>query len=242
MSVWDNNRVGRTSERGATAVELLAATASGLLLAALCSHTFLVSHATYRSAAARMDRDQRAQFALALISAEVGALLDASASTGCPDRGIRIATGRMEFSANLYDRDTALAAPASVGSREVMVDAGSVVEVGDMVQITDPGDLADPSDDAAECAVIEDTAGDRLTLTSALARSFPAWSPAVLLNRVTYRLDGQGRLMRTQDRGTQRIADQVAGFDAAQDGRLLTLRLTMQDGPTLIRRLLVENP
>ncbi len=234
-----NGLLDRATERGASVVELLVATAIGLALAALCGQAFATAHATYRSAATRIDRDQSTQFALGLISAEVGMIVDAPWSTGCPSRGIQIAPGRMEFSANLYDRDTKLRDPASSGGHEVIVDAGDAFETGDMVMLTDPGEPADPYDDASQCARIANISTDRLTLDSALGRPFPARSAVVLVNRVTYRLDGQARLMRTQDGGTQRIADHVVGFDVEQAGGLLTIRLTRQDVPTRLRRLIV---
>jgi hypothetical protein len=234
--------VGRRADRGASAVELLVATATGLALAAVCGQAFSVSHATYRSAVTKLDRDQQAQSALAVIAAEVGAIVDVARSTECPSRGIQIAPGRMEFSANLYDRDTLLLDAASSGSRDVVVATRDVFEPGDVVRVTDPGELDDPSDDMSQCARIATISIDRLTLETALARSFPARSPVVLVNRVTYRLDGYARLMRTQDGGAQRIADHVVGFDVEQAGRLLTIRLTMQDVPTRLRRLVVDRP
>jgi hypothetical protein len=229
-------------ERGASVGELLVATATGLVLAALCGQAFAVSNATYRSAVTKLDRDQQAQSALAVIAAEVGAIVDAPRSTGCPSRGIQIAPGRMEFSANLYDRDTQLRDAALSGSRDVAVATRDVFEAGDMVRLTDPGAFDDPSDDASQCVRIANISTDRLTLETALARSFPAQSAVALVNRVTYRLDGQARLMRTQDGGTQRIADHVVGFDVEQTDRLLTIRLTMEDVPTRQRRLVVDRP
>jgi hypothetical protein len=62
----------------------------------------------------------------------------------------------------------------------------------------------------------------------------------ILINRVLYRLDDRGRVMRTQDSGTQRIADNILGFDVVLEGRLLTLRLAMRDGSTRTRGLVVE--
>ncbi|MFZ5876896.1 MAG: PilW family protein [Nitrospirota bacterium] len=234
------SRGGRRSERGASVVELLVATAAGLIVAALCGHALFLSQASYRSAATRIDRDQHAQFALALIGAEVGAVVDAQTSTGCPSRGIRITPGRMEFSANLYDRHTVLRDAALSGSWEAVVAAGDAVEAGDTVMLTDPGEGHDPSDDVSHCARIASRSMDRLRLEAALPRAFPAGSPVALVNRVMYRLDGQARLMRTQDGGTQRIADHVVGFEAEQAGRLLTIRLSMQDLPTRLRRIMVE--
>jgi hypothetical protein len=228
------------AERGASVVELLVATAVGLVLAALCGQSFALSQSSYRAAATRIDRDQHAQFALALIAAEVGAAIDPPISTtGCPTRGIQITQGRMEFSANLYDRHTELRAPVSPGSMDVVV-AGTAVEAGDTVMLTDLGEFHDPADDTSHCARIVAISGDRLTLDAALPRSFPTESPVTLVNRVTYRLDAQGRLMRTQDGGTQRVADHVVGFDVEQAGRLLTIRLTMQDVPTRLRRFVVN--
>jgi hypothetical protein len=235
-------RVGRSSERGASVVELLVATAMGLTLAALCGQAVALSQASYRSAATRIDRDQHAQFALALIGAEVEAVVDAATSTGCPSPGIQITPGRMEFSANLYDRHTALRDAAPSGNLDAVVFAGGEFEVGDTVMLTDPGEPGDPSDAVSHCARIAGIAGDRLTLETALPRAFASGSRVVLVNRVTYRLDGQARLMRTQDGGTQRIADHVVGFKVEQTGRLLTIRLTMQDIPTRMRQFAVESP
>jgi hypothetical protein len=146
----------------------------------------------------------------------------------------------MEFSANLYDRHTLLRDAVSAGSLDVIVVAGDAVEAGDTVMLTDLGELHDPADDTSHCARLVAISGDRLTLEAALPRSFPTGSPVTLVNRVTYRLDAQGRLMRTQDGGTQRVADHVVGFDVEQAGRLLTIRLTMQDVPTRLRRFVVN--
>lgn len=220
-------------------VELLAATATGLVLAALCGRAFAVSHATYRSAVTTLDRDQQAQFALAVMAAEVGAIVDTPGSTGCPSRGLQITPGRVEFSANLYDRDTLLRDAAVSGSRDVVVATRNGFEAGDMVRLTDPGEIDDPSDDASQCARIVEIITDRFTLDPALTRDFPAQSAVALINRVTYRLDGQARLMRTQDGGTQRIADHVVGFEVEHAGGLVTIRLTMADLPTRLRRLVV---
>jgi len=242
VNLHGDSSVGRRADRGASAVELLVATATGLALAALCGQAFAVSHATYRSAVTKLDRDQQAQYALAVIAAEVGAIVDVPRSTGCLSRGVQIAPGQMEFSANLYDRDTLLLDAASSGSRDVVVATRDVFEPGDIVRLTDPGERDDPSDDMSQCARIGNMSTDRLTLETALARSFPARSPVALVNRVTYRLDEHARLMRTQDGGTQRIADHVLGFEVEQAGRLLTIRLTMQDVPTRLRRLVVDSP
>jgi hypothetical protein len=234
-------RADLRSERGASLVELLVATAVGLTLAALCGQAVALSQTSYRSAATKIDRDQHAQFALALIGAEVEAVVDPPTSTtGCPTRGIQITPGRMEFSANLYDRHTVLRDPVSSGSLDVVVVAGDAVEAGDTIMLTDLGELHDPADETSHCARIVRISGDRLSVEGALPRSFPSGSPVTLVNRVMYRLDAQARLMRTQDGGTQRIADHVVAFDVEQVGGLLTVRLTMQDVPTRLRRWVVE--
>jgi type II secretory pathway component PulJ len=222
-------------------VELLVATAVGLTLAALCGQALAVSQTSYRSAAAKIERDQHAQYALALIGAELGAAVYPPVSTtGCPSRGIQITPGRMEFAANLFDRHTVLRDAVSPGSLEAVVVAADTVESGDTIMLTHLGELHDPADDISHCARIVAMSGDRLTFETALPRAFPSGSPVTLINRVTYRLDAQSRLMRTQDGGTQRIADHVVGFDVEQVGRLLTIRLTMQDLPAQVRRYVVE--
>lgn len=230
-----------TGERGTSLVELLVATLVGLSLAALLGHTVTAYQAGYQRAVTRINSDQQAHFALALLADEVGALLHAPASATCPASGVHVADGRLEFAANLYDRSTALREAASAGRSEIVVEAGGAFEAGDLVMLVNVNDPTDPGDDAVDCVRITDISADHWTLERALERPFPAGSLVALVNRVAYALDRRGRLMRTQDGGTQRVAQDVAAFDVRIEGSSLVLRLAMRDAAEWTRRVSVED-
>ncbi len=230
-----------SGERGASLVELLVATSIGLSLAALLAHTMTAYHAGYQRSVTRINGDQQAHVALTLLADEVGALLRAPASATCPAGGVRVADGRLEFAANLYDRSTTLRDAAPAGRRDIVAETGGAFEAGDLVMLVDVNEPADPGDDAAECARISDVSAGHWTLERALARPFPAGSSVTLVNRVAYALDRRGRLMRTQDGGTQRVAQDVAAFDVRMEGSSLALRLAMRDAAEWTRRVWWED-
>ncbi len=230
-----------SGEQGTSLVELLVATSVGLSLAALLGHTVLSYQTYYRHAVTRTNSDQQAHFALALMADEIETLLEVPASATCPAGGILMSEGRLDFAANLYDRSTSLRDDVPAGGRELVVESGGSFEAGDVVMVVNVNDPADPGDDAPECARIADIIADQLTLEQAVARPLPAGSPVSLVNRVTYLLDRRGRLMRTQDGGTQRIAQDVVAFDARFDGAALVLRLAIRDAAEWTRRVAVED-
>lgn len=228
-------------ERGTSLIELLVATSVGLGLAALLGHTVTIYQTGYHRAVTHVSGAQQAQFALSLMADEVGALLQAPASTTCPVSGVRIADGRLEFSANLYDRSTTIREGALVGRSEVVAETSGSFEAGDLVMVTNLNEPTDPGDDVTDCLRIADVdAGGRWTLDGPLTRALPIGSPVALVNRVAYTLDRQNRLMRTQDAGTQRIAQGVDAFDIQNDGATLMLTLTMREGGTWTRRVVME--
>jgi hypothetical protein len=221
-------------------VELLVVTAAALLLATVCGQALAAYHQAYRAAVMRIDHTQQADFALALISAELESRIDGSQGLGCPPVGLQVTEVRMEFTANLFDRETSVKDTVPAGAAEVVVESTSDFDVGDMVRLTDVGAVGDPSDDSAQCVRIIRISGNHLVLASALVRSFLNGSPVTLLNSVLYRLDERGRLMRTQDGGTQRIADNLVGLTFGVEGQYLTIQLTMSDRSTRTRSLVLE--
>jgi Tfp pilus assembly protein PilW len=236
-----NTRAACAGERGTSLVELLVATSIGLSLAALLGHTVTAYQAHYHHAVTRMNGDQQAQFALALMADELETLLAAPASATCPAGGVHIVDGRVEFAANLYDRATSLREDAPAGRNEVVVASVGWFEAGDLVMVVNVNDPTDPGDDVADCARITAISEDQWTLAHALARSFSAGSQVTLVNRVTYALDRLGRLMRTQDGGTQRIAQDVVAFDVRLDGAALLVRLAVRHASEWSRRIGVED-
>lgn len=229
-------------EQGASLVELLAATSVGLSLAVLLGHTMMVYQTGYHRAVTKVGRAQQAQFALSLMADEVGVRLQAPTSATCPASGIRIADEQLEFVANLYDRSTTLEEDALAGRSEVVVETGELFEAGDLVMVVNVKTPTDPGDDVTACFRITDMNADRWTLNSPLTQTFPIGSPVALVNRVTYALDRQGRLMRTQDDGTQRVAQGVEAFDIQTDGATLMLTLTMRDLGAWTRRVVMMDP
>lgn len=228
----------RPGERGASLVELLAATAVGLSLAALFGHTVTVYQSGYNRATTRVNDGQQAHFALALMAAETETLLTTPRSSTCPDGGIHLGDGRLEFAANLYDRSTSLQEATPIGESTVVVTGGSF-EVDDLVMVTDVRDPTDPSDDAADCARITDISASRWTLERPLAQPYPAGSPVVLVNRVAYAL-ARGLLMRTQDGGTQRVAQGVSEFSVRVEESSVLMRLVMRETGSWTRRVALE--
>jgi Tfp pilus assembly protein PilW len=235
-----NDGAARRTERGSSLVELLVATSIGLGLAALAGHTLFAYQAGYHRATSRVNSDQQAQRALALMAEEVASAHSAAESDTCPTGPIRITDGRLEFWSNLYDRSTFLSESASAGMNEVVVASHSGFESGDLVKVVTLNDPADPGDDVTDCLRIAHVTADRWTVEQSLVRSVPAGSAVTLVNRVTYALDRQGRLMRTQDGGTQRIAQDVATFASQSDNASLVLKLTMRGTKEWTRRVIVE--
>ncbi|MEW6682435.1 MAG: hypothetical protein AB1451_05875 [Nitrospirota bacterium] len=227
-------------ERGTSLVELLVATSMGLSVAALLGHTISAYQTNYRHAVTRMSDDQQAQFALALMTDEMETLLQAPTSATCSVGGVQVADGRVWFAANLYDRSTALREPVPAGGSAVVVESIGAFEAGDLVMFVNVNDPTDPGDDVADCSRITDISADQWTLEPAFARPFPAGSPVALVNQVAYVLDRRGRLMRTQDGGTQRIAQDVTSFDVQLDGGSLVVRLVTREARQWTRRVAVE--
>lgn len=230
-----------TGERGTSLVELLVATSVGLSLAALLGHTVSAYQTDYHRAVTRISRDQQAHFALALLADEVGAVLRAPTSATCPPGGVHVADGRLDFAANLYDRSTALREAVPAGGSEVVVEASSAFEAGDLVMLVNVNDPTDPGDDAADCVRITDIRPGHWTLESTLARQFPAGSSVALVNRVAYALAPRGLLMRTQDGGTQRVAQDVAAFDGRFEGSSVLISLAMRGAGEWTRRVVLED-
>ncbi|HET8761434.1 MAG TPA: prepilin-type N-terminal cleavage/methylation domain-containing protein, partial [Nitrospiria bacterium] len=135
----------RVDERGMSLAELLVATAVGLILAGLCGHALTTFYAAYGTASDGIDREQQAHLALALICAELDTIVAAPRSTGCPSPGIQVVSGRAEFSANPYDRETFLRDPAPQGTNQLALDTGATFEVGDTVLLLDIGTVWDPA-------------------------------------------------------------------------------------------------
>lgn len=217
------------TEGGSTIVELMVAAAAGLLLAAVLGHTLLSFQTAFRISSTAVDRGEQAQLALALIAHEIEAVVPMPRAHGCPPEGIVVRPGQLSLSANLYDRTAWLREPASIGTSEVVLGLAGSFEVNDLVVVTDVGDVSDPSDDGSQCVRITAIFGDRVAVDAPLTRHFPSESPMALVNLVTYRVDGRGRLMRTQDGGTQRVAQDVVAFDARRDREHAILSLTMRD-------------
>ena len=84
-------------ERGTSLVELLVTTTVGLGLAAMLGHTVTAYQTHYRHAVTRMNGDQQAQFALALMADELASVLAAPASTTCPPGGVHVADRRPHY-------------------------------------------------------------------------------------------------------------------------------------------------
>lgn len=227
-------------ERGNTVVELLVATLLGLGLAGVLGHSIIAYQTGYHRAAARINSHQQAQRVLALMADEVTSAQKTVAAANCPAAGIRLTAGRLEFWGNLYDRSTMLQETAPLGASEIVVASRDAFESGDSVKVVNVGDPVDPSDDASECLRIADIRAGRWTLEQPLTQVFQAGSPVTLVNHVAYALDRYGRLMRTQDGGTQRIAQDVEGFGVEVDSTLLVLRLTMNGVGEWTRRVSVE--
>lgn len=241
MNAWRACLERVPGQRGSSLLELLTATSIGLSLAALLGYTVTAFQADYRRSVTRIGGDQQARFALALLADELDALLDVPPSATCPPPGVQIETGRVEFTANLYGRTTRLRGVASPGGLEIAVEPGGTFEAGDLVMIVDVKAPQDPGDDLAECVRIADIATGRWTLQSPLPGAFPAGSPVALVNRVVYALDRVGRLMRTQDGGTQRVAQDVEAFHARLDGASVVVRLALRPASAWTRRIVLKD-
>jgi hypothetical protein len=225
-------------QRGTTLVECLIATGIGVALVAVFGHTLLTHQAAYRDQLARLDITQQADFALTLITDELRTAVQVIHGEGCPEPGVQIQNSQISFAANLYDHTTELReqAPSTQGS--FVVRSSTVFEVNDVVMIVGVGDPADPSDDVAECRAIEEIVGDRVTLHDPLSRSYPLGSPVSVLNRVRYVYDAhRGRLMRSQDGSSQRIAQGVTAFSVEGEGPTIVVSLGLRaSNPAVLSR------
>lgn len=238
MSVWHPGVTAEFSQRGGSLVELMVAMVIGLSLLALFGHTVTTFQVDYRRSVTRIDGDQQAHLALALLADELDALVHVLPSaTTCPAAGVRVDAGRVEFAANLYDRVSRLVEPAVSGRQAVVVEAGKEFKTGDLVMLIDVVNPDDPGDDRAECLRIADKETEGWILERPLQEAFPAGSPVALVNRVVYARDRQGRLMRTQDSGTQRVAQDVQVFDTRRDGASLVVSLAVRGASTWTRRM-----
>jgi hypothetical protein len=85
-------------------------------------------------------------------------------------------------------------------------------------------------------------------METSLTRSYPAGTRVSVSNRVTYALDARrGRLMRTQDGASQRVAQEVAVFSAGAEGPAIVLRIEMRPAnpgvaPAVWRRVIADRP
>jgi Tfp pilus assembly protein PilW len=223
-------------QRGTTLVECLIATGIGVALVAVFGHTLLTHQAAYRDQLARLDTTQQADFALTLITDELHAAVQVIHGEGCPEPGGQIQNSQISFAANLYDHTTELREQAPSAQSNLVVRASSVFEVNDLVMIVGVGDPADPSDDVAECREIDEIVDDRVTVHDPLSRSYPLGSPVSVLNRVRYVYDAhRGRLMRSQDGSSQRIAQGVTAFSVEGEGPTIVVSLGLRASNPAVR-------
>ena len=216
-------------QRGTTLVECLIATGIGVALVAVFGHTLIAHQAAYRDQLARLNATQEADFALALIADELHTAVQSIPGQGCPEPGVQVQSSQISFAANLYDRTTELGEPAPSAQSSLVVRSSSVFEVNDLVMIVGVGDPADPSDDVAECRAIEAIVGDRVTVHSPLTRSYPLGSAVSVLNRVRYSYDVlRGRVMRSQDGSSQRVAQGVTAFSVVREGASLVVNIGLR--------------
>ncbi|MBI3606435.1 MAG: hypothetical protein HY207_00535 [Nitrospirae bacterium] len=235
-------------QQGTTLVECLLATGIGVALVAMFVHALWTHQAAYRDQLARLDTTQQADFALAMMADELRIAVQAIHGQGCPEPGVQVQSAQISFAANLYDHTTELREQAPVAQGSLVVRSSSVFEVNDLVMIVGVGDPADPSDDVAECRVIEQIVGDRVTVRGTLTRSYPLGSAVFVLNRIRYSYDAlRGRLMRSQDGASQRIAQGVRVFSIGREGRTIVVSLGLRalnpaaPSPTWQRRILFED-
>lgn len=236
------------SQRGMTLVECVVSTAIGAVIAAGLCHALLTYQSGYQSQTARIDRDQQARFALDLMVEELRVAERVVRGSGCAEPGVHIGDARVAFAANLYDRTTALREPASSGQDSIVVMTGRTLDSNDRVMLIDVADQEDPSDDVAECLKIAQRTGDQVVLGAPLTRSYPVGTRVSVSNQVTYALDARrGRLMRTQDGASQRMAQEVAVFSADEEDPAIVLRIEMRPAnpgvaPAVWRRVIADRP
>jgi prepilin-type N-terminal cleavage/methylation domain-containing protein len=236
------------NQRGMTLVECLVSTAIGAVIAAGLCHALLTYQSGYQSQTTRIDRDQQARFALDLMVEELRVAEQVVRGSGCAEPGVHIDEAHLSFAANLYDRTTALREPASAGQRNIVVTTGTTLDPNDLIMLVGVADPSDPSDDVAECLKVAQRTGDQVTMETSLTRSYPAGTRVSVSNRVTYALDARrGRLMRTQDGASQRVAQEVAVFSAGAEGPAIVLRIEMRPAnpgvaPAVWRRVIADRP
>ncbi len=235
-----------SNQIGMTLVECLVATAIGAVIAAGLCHALLTYQSGYLSQTVRIDRDQQARFALDLMVEELQVAERVVRGSGCAEPGVRIDEARLSFAANLYDRTTALREPASAGQGNIVVTTGPTLDPNDLIMLVDVADPSDPSDDVAECLKVAQRTGDQVILSAPLTRSYPAGTRISVSNWVSYALDARrGRLMRTQDGASQRVAQEVAIFSASAEGPAIVLRIEMRPAnpgvaPAAWRRVITD--
>lgn len=237
-----------SNQLGMTLVECLVSTAIGGLIAAGLCHVLLTYQSGYQSQTTRIDHDQQARFALDLMAEELQVAERVARGPGCAEPGVHIGDARVAFAANLYDRTTALREPASAGQRNIAVTTGPTLDPNDLIMLVGVADPSDPSDDVAECLKVAQRTGEQVTLETSLTRSYPAGTRVSVSNRVTYALDARrGRLMRTQDGASQRVAQDVAVFSAGEEDPAIVLRIEMRPAnpgvaPAVWRRVIADRP
>jgi prepilin-type N-terminal cleavage/methylation domain-containing protein len=236
------------NQRGMTLVECLVSTAIGAVIAAGLCHALLTYQSGYQSQTTRIDRDQQARFALDLMVEELRVAEQVVRGSGCAEPGVRIDEAHLSFAANLYDRTTVLREPASAGQRNIVVTTGPTLDPNDLIMLVGVADPSDPSDDVAECLKVAQRTGDQVTLETPLTRSYPVGTRVSVSNQVTYALDARrGRLMRTQDGASQRVAQEVAVFSAGEEDPAIVLRIEMRPvnpgvAPAVWRRVIADRP
>ena len=236
------------SQSGMTLVECLVSTAIGGWIAAGLCHALLTYQSGYQRQTARVDRDQQARFALDLMTEELRVAERVARGPGCAEPGVHIDEARLSFTANLYDRTTALREPASSGQRSIVVATGPTLDPNDLIMLVGVADPSDPSDDVAECLKVAQRTGDQVDLETPLTRAYPAGTRVSVSNQVTYTLDDRrGRLMRRQDGASQRVAQEVAAFSAGAEGPSVVLRVEMRPAnpgiaPAAWRRVIADRP
>ena len=237
-----------STQLGMTLVECLVSTAIGAAIAAGLCHALLTYQSGYQGQTARIDRDQQARFALDLMVEELRVAERVVRGSGCAEPGVHIDEAHLSFAANLYDRATVLREAVSAGQRRIVVAMGPTPDPNDFIMLIDVADRGDPSDDVAECLKVAQRTGDQVVLGAPLTRSYPVGTRVSVSNQVTYALDARrGRLMRTQDGASQRVAQEVAIFSASAEGPAIVLRIEMRPAnlgvaPAVWRRVIADRP
>ncbi len=215
-------------QHGTTLLECLVASAIAVALAGGFCSALLGAQSSYRGQTGRLALSQQAQFALDFLVDELRMAVWADRGLDCPNPGVQLAEARVSFLANLYDRNAHLSQAASAAQSR-LVFAPRVFEPNDAVEIVDVRDPADPSDDVAECRRVIEAGAGGVTVDRPLTRSYPAGSQVHALNAVSYALDERnGRLMRSQDGTSQRVAQEIESFSLAWSDRTLTIRIGMK--------------